>query len=159
MSDGSVGKVNYNAIYQMDGSDGWGGKAELNAQPLRKLMPSADKFVVGMDNVRAYKPGAAVGDAGMSLNLDIYKTTYIEVDEAGTKVLTQPYFFFDSAVVYDGSADFSSKHFKAFGYGIKLPFFAAYKGFSFDLFRAHALSNSANRPSGARLGFSLNYLY
>jgi hemolysin activation/secretion protein len=92
------------------------------------------------------------------LSLDLYKTTYIDIDQAGTKVLTQPYVFYDNAVVYDGLNNYASKGFKAFGYGIKMPFFAAYKGFSFDLYRALAISSSA-KPSSDRFGFSLNYLY
>jgi hemolysin activation/secretion protein len=159
VSSSRVGMLTYNALFQIDETTGWGGKVEFNAQPQRKLMSSADKFVVGMDNVRAYKPGTAVGDAGMSLSVDVYKSTYFDVDSVGTKILTQPYVFYDSAVVYNGANYFASDSYKAFGLGMKVPLYAAYKGFSFDLYRARPLSEGVNKPSSDRYGFSLNYLY
>jgi hemolysin activation/secretion protein len=158
-TDSRATKLNLNLLYQLDASSGWGGKLEFNAQPQRKFMPLAEKFVVGMDNVRAYKPGAAQGDAGMSTSLDIYKTMYVDLDDAGTKLLTQPYAFVDYANVRDGAFAFASTPYKAMGYGLKVPFFAAYKGFSFDVYKAKAMASSASRPSGQRFGFSLNYLY
>jgi hemolysin activation/secretion protein len=159
VADTTVGKLTYDAVYQIDENSGWGGKAELNAQPLRTIMPSSDKFVVGMDNVRAYKPGSAIGDTGMSFNLDLYKSIYFEVDKEGTKVMTQPYVFYDNAVVYDIASGNTSQTFKAVGYGMKMPLYAAYKGYSFDLYQAVALPGSANKPSGSRYGFSMNYVY
>lgn len=159
ITDSRATKLNLNMLYQLDASSGWGGKWELNAQPQRKLMPSAEKFVVGMDNVRAYKPGSAQGDAGMSTSLDVYKTMYVDLDDAGTKLLTQPYVFVDYANVRDGAFAFASTPYKAMGYGLKVPFFAAYKGFSFDVYKAKAMFSSTNRAAGERFGFSLNYLY
>ncbi|MEY4317077.1 MAG: hypothetical protein RI902_885 [Pseudomonadota bacterium] len=159
ITDSRASKLNLNLLYQLDETSGWGGKLEINAQPQRKLMPSAEKFVVGMDNVRAYKPGAAQGDAGMSTSLDVYKTMYVDLDDAGTKLLTQPYAFVDYANVRDGAFEFASTSYKAMGYGLKVPFFAAYKGFSFDVYKAKAMASSANRPGGQRFGFALNYLY
>jgi hemolysin activation/secretion protein len=159
ITDSRATKLNLNLLYQLDESSGWGGKLEFNAQPQLKLMPSAEKFVVGMDNVRAYKPGAAQGDAGSSTSLDVYKTVYVDLDDAGTKLLTQPYVFVDYAKVQDGALSFASTSYKAMGYGLKVPFFAAYKGFSFDVYKAKAMASSANRPAGQRFGFALNYLY
>ena len=159
IADNSVNKLTYNTVYQLDLNSGWGGKAELNAQPLKTVMPSADKFVVGMDNVRAYKPGSAIGDTGMSFNLDLFRSTYFEVDNVGTKVMTQPYVFYDTAVVYDLSNANASQTFKAGGYGIKMPIYSAYKGYSFDFYQAWALAGSANKPAGSRLGISVNYVY
>jgi hemolysin activation/secretion protein len=159
VTDGRASKLNLNLLYQLDESSGWGGKLEFNAQPQRKLMPTADKFVVGMDNVRAYKPGTAQGDAGSSASLDVYKSVYVDIDDAGTKVLTQPYAFVDYAKVQDGAFQFASTSYKAMGYGLKVPFYAAYKGFSLDVYRAKAMASSTNRPSGQRFGFALNYLY
>jgi hemolysin activation/secretion protein len=158
-TDSRATKLNLNVLYQLDASSGWGGKLEFNAQPQRKFMPAAEKFVVGMDNVRAYKPGAAQGDAGSSTSLDVYKTMYVDLDDAGTKLLTQPYAFVDYAKVQDGAFEFASTSYKAMGYGLKVPFFAAYKGFSFDVYKAKAMASSASRPSGQRFGFALNYLY
>lgn len=159
ITDSRASKLNYNLSYQLDESSGWGGKLDFSAQPQRKLMPSAEKFVVGMDNVRAYKPGAAQGDAGSALSLDVYKNVFVDIDDAGTKLLTQPYVFVDNAKVQDGALEFASSSYKAFGYGLKVPMFAAYKGVSFDVYKARAMSSSTNRPAGQRFGFSLNYLY
>jgi hemolysin activation/secretion protein len=160
-TDGRATKLNFNMLYQLDESSGWGAKLEFNAQPQRKQMPVAEQFVVGMDNVRAYKPGSKAGDAGSSTSLDVYKTVYVDIDDAGTKLLTQPYAFVDYAKVQVAAEEFATAHYKAMGYGLKVPFYAAYKGFSFDIYRAQAMAStsSMSRPSGKRFGFSLNYLY
>jgi hemolysin activation/secretion protein len=95
----------------------------------------------------------------MSMSLDVYKSTYIDIDKEGTKILTQPYVFYDNAVVYDAANYYAGSSFRAYGLGVKVPLFAAYKGISFDLYRARALSNNVNKPAADRYGFSLNYLY